>query len=73
MPAIDTQNTQLPALLDERDLARLMGLSLSTIRRWRLRQRGPKFIKLQSAVRYRPEDLAHWLATRPSGGDCLEV
>ena len=56
-------------LLNERDVARITGLSLATIRRWRLFGKGPRFIKVSgSAVRYRPADVKAYLDTRPSGG-----
>lgn len=65
-------NTQLPTLLNEFDVARVTGLSLASVRRWRLFGRGPKYLKLGSAVRYRPEDLQAWLDARPVGGGRLE-
>ena len=56
-------------LLNEHDIARITGLSVGTIRRWRLFKQGPRFIKVSgSAVRYRPEDLKKYLETRPCGG-----
>jgi predicted DNA-binding transcriptional regulator AlpA len=54
--------------LKEEDIARITGLSLATVRRWRLRRQGPKYLKIGSAVRYKPEDLSAWLASRPIGG-----
>ena len=65
-----TDNT-LENLLNERDIARLTGLSLASVRRWRLLKQGPKFLKLNAAVRYRPEDLKAWLESRPTGGAAL--
>ena len=59
---------QLPSLLNEVDVARITGLSVASVRRWRLFKQGPKYLKLGSAVRYRPEDLKAWLETRPTGG-----
>lgn len=57
-------------LLNERDVSRITGLSLGTVRRWRLLGQGPRYIKVSaSAVRYRPEDLDAYLATRPAGGE----
>jgi predicted DNA-binding transcriptional regulator AlpA len=56
------------ALLNERALAKSIGMSLASVRRWRLLGQGPKFLKLGSAVRYRPQDSAAWLRTRPTGG-----
>jgi predicted DNA-binding transcriptional regulator AlpA len=55
-------------LLNEHDVARITGLSVASVRRWRLIRQGPKFLKLNSAVRYRPEDISAWLESRPSGG-----
>jgi predicted DNA-binding transcriptional regulator AlpA len=61
------QQTAEP-LMDERGLSELTGMSLATLRRWRLLNRGPRYIKLSNAVRYRPEDVKAWLESRPAGG-----
>jgi predicted DNA-binding transcriptional regulator AlpA len=58
----------LDTLLDEFDVARITGLSVASVRRWRLLRQGPRYLKLNSAVRYRPEDILAWLASRPFGG-----
>lgn len=58
----------LKELLKEQDIARITGLSLASIRRWRLLWQGPRFIKLGAAVRYRPEDVSAWLESRPTAG-----
>jgi predicted DNA-binding transcriptional regulator AlpA len=56
-------------LLNEHQVAQRLGLSVATIRRFRLLRRGPKYLKVSSAaVRYRPEDVEIWLTSRPSGG-----
>jgi hypothetical protein len=41
----------------ERDVARILVVSLGTVRRWRLQGVGPRFHKFQSAVRYAPADV----------------
>lgn len=46
--------------LTEQDVARITGLSLATLRRWRAKRAGPAFAKLGSSVRYRREDVALW-------------
>lgn len=56
-------------LLNEHEVARVTGLSVASVRRWRLLRLGPKYIKIGSAVRYKPEDLASWLESRPTGGE----
>jgi hypothetical protein len=58
----------MPGLLTEGDVADRLHVSLASVRRWRLEQRGPQFIKVWSLVRYRPEDLEVWLAALPTGG-----
>jgi predicted DNA-binding transcriptional regulator AlpA len=65
--AID--NSGIATLLNEHDVARITGLSVASVRRWRLLQQGPKYIKIGSAVRYRTEDVRAWLDTRPVGGE----
>jgi predicted DNA-binding transcriptional regulator AlpA len=62
-----TANNSIEALLNEHDVARITGLSVASVRRWRLLRQGPKFIKINSAVRYRTEDVRAWLETRPVG------
>jgi len=56
-------------LLGERDIAYRLGVSLATVRRWRLLGQGPTYRKIGSSVRYDPDDLAAWLASRPTGGE----
>jgi len=63
-----------PRLLNEREVAEMTGLALSTLRHWRVRRIGPPFLKLgrkrQGAVRYALHDLVEWaerwrVETRP--------
>jgi predicted DNA-binding transcriptional regulator AlpA len=63
-----TKSSTLETLLNEHEVARITGLSVASVRRWRLLRQGPKYLKLNSSVRYRPEDISLWLASRPSGG-----
>jgi len=67
-----TTNNTLETLLKENDVARLTGLSVASVRRWRLLRQGPKYLKIGAAVRYKAEDIAAWLESRPSGGGCPE-
>ena len=55
-------------LLNEYDVARITGLSVASVRRWRLLRQGPKYLKIGAAVRYKPDDITAWLESRPSGG-----
>ena len=56
------------ALLAEEEVAKQLHVSIASLRRWRLEQRGPQFIKVGSLVRYRPEEIESWLSALPTGG-----
>ena len=53
----------------ETEVSEMIGPSLATLRRWRLENRGPKFRKFGSLVRYGNYDLAEWIKAQPFGGD----
>jgi len=61
-------SNQLPSpsrsMWTERQLAEFLGVSMRTVQAWRQRGGGPKFQKVASAVRYAPNDVECWLATR---------
>ena len=65
----------LSSLLNDRAVARIVGVSASTVRRWRFEvEQGPRFIRVgKSAVRYRPEDVNHWIESLPTGGGTAEA
>jgi len=55
--------------LNEVKVAELIGVSVATVRRWRLIGRGPKFLKIGGTlIRYPVEALETWLASQPTGG-----
>lgn len=50
-------------LLSDIELASLLGASIQTVRNWRWRGEGPRFVKLGGRmVRYRPDDVAAFIA-----------
>jgi predicted site-specific integrase-resolvase len=55
-------------LLIEEQVADQLTVSLSTLRRWRLCGQGPRFMKVGSLVRYRPEEHETRLGSLPIGG-----
>jgi len=65
----------IETLLNEHDVARITGLSVASVRRWRLLKIGPRARKIGAAVRYQPEDVKAWLDSRPTigGGHQTEV
>jgi len=57
-------------LLTDVELAKYYGISIATIRKWRLTGKGPRWIKLcGTLVRYPIEDADAWLASQPGGGE----
>jgi predicted DNA-binding transcriptional regulator AlpA len=67
-----SNSSSLNTLLNEHDVARITGLSVASVRRWRLLRQGPKYLKIGASVRYKAEDLTAWLQSRPSGGENQE-
>jgi predicted DNA-binding transcriptional regulator AlpA len=63
-----TVSNNLETLINEHEVARVTGLSIATVRRWRLLRQGPRYLKIGAAVRYRPADVMAWLESRPGGG-----
>jgi hypothetical protein len=60
-------------LLNEKEAAASLNVSVAATRKWRVQGRGPAYLKLGKLVRYRPEDINEWLSTRPRGGEVLNV
>jgi predicted DNA-binding transcriptional regulator AlpA len=50
------------------EVAENLGLSVKTLRRWRMTGFGPKFRHFGSAVRYADSDLRSWVAESPAAG-----
>ncbi len=49
--------TPSEGLIDEHEAARILGLSVKTLRRWRWAGKPPNFVKIGSAVRYELAEL----------------
>lgn len=58
--------------LNEHELAAALHVSVTTVRRWRLRNEGPKYLKVGNAVRYPQNELDQWLRSREAGGALSE-
>ena len=55
-------STSVPsALVNEHEAARILGLKVATLRRWRWAGKPPSFLKIGSAVRYDPQVLAEFI------------
>lgn len=47
--------------LTDHEAARLLGLSVATLRAWRLRKRGPRYLRFGRAVRYLASDIDRFI------------
>jgi predicted DNA-binding transcriptional regulator AlpA len=52
-------------LLAPRDVAAVLGVTPHTLSKWRLAGRGPQYVRLGRAIRYREPDVAGYLAALP--------
>jgi predicted DNA-binding transcriptional regulator AlpA len=50
-------NGTLSPAMTEQEVARRLGLSVATLRSWRLRKRGPRYVRFGRAVRYLAPDI----------------
>jgi len=48
-------------LLNEHQVADSCAISVLTLRKWRGEGRGPRYVKIGTLVRYRPEDVDAWI------------
>ncbi len=61
-------------LLTETDVSKQLRVSLAALRKWRVLNRGPQFVKMGPLVRYRQTDIDAWLGSLPvGGGACQEA
>ena len=60
-------NEQQTRALTEQEVAARFGLSVATLRAWRWKRKGPRFVRLGRAVRYLPDDLNQFLAVNSVG------
>ena len=57
---MELENT--PPLLDEKEVAEYLGVSVKTLRRWRFDRRGPSYAKVGGKlIRYPYRELKAWV------------
>lgn len=47
--------------MTELEVARRLGLSVATLRAWRMRRKGPRYVRFGRAVRYLPGDIDRFI------------
>ena len=55
--------------LDERDAARMLGCSVSLLRKWRRRREGPPYVRIGRLVRYQEERLLEFIEAHSTNCD----
>jgi excisionase family DNA binding protein len=60
-------DNELAEYLDEKRLCALLGISSVTTTKWRVKAKGPPFIKVGRLVRYRRSDVEAWLRANTIG------
>ena len=54
-----------PILLTEKETAKILGFSIRTLQKWRVKGGGPRFVRVSArAIRYRRADLDQWIEGR---------
>lgn len=57
-PATPSAKLAAGCLLTDVELAALLGVSLQTVRNWRWKDKGPRYVKVGArCIRYRPDDV----------------
>jgi predicted DNA-binding transcriptional regulator AlpA len=51
-------------LIDQKQAARILGLSVRTLERHRIAGTGPRFARLGRLIRYRQNDLIEWVDSK---------
>ncbi len=59
-------------MLTDREVAARLGVTVHTVRKWRLHGLGPLAIRVGGAVRYRLSDVESWLQSQPRVGGTPE-
>jgi hypothetical protein len=57
----------MPQMLDEKQVARTLAVSVAALRRWRHERRGPQFVRLERCVRYDVRTIERFLSENASG------
>jgi hypothetical protein len=58
---VTTGQAETPRWIDEKELSKTIGVALQTLRNWRFRQIGPPYFKVGRMVRYRLDEVIHFM------------
>lgn len=55
------QSSEMSSLMDQKQVAKMLGVSTKTLESWRWRKTGPRFIKIGRLARYRMSDVMAYI------------
>jgi excisionase family DNA binding protein len=55
--------------MTEQEVAQRLGLSTATLRAWRLKRKGPRYVRFGRAVRYLPADIDEFIVVSSVDAD----
>ncbi len=67
-PHTRTETQSTSAAWTDREVAKFLGVSLGTVRRWRLTKGGPPYFRIGSSIRYDPAKCEEWRQSHQAGG-----
>jgi hypothetical protein len=56
--------SEVPLVFREWEAARMLGVSVAALRRWRAESRGPVYVRMERCIGYRVADLEEFLGER---------
>lgn len=65
---VNTATLENERMLRDSELAQVLGVSATTVKWWRVQNRGPKWVKVGRSVFYRIADVRIWIDQLPTGG-----
>lgn len=68
-----TSTTLLDSLITPETLSDRLGVRLTTLAEWRVKGRGPAFLRVGRSPRYRPESVDSWLLAQEHTSTAEEV
>lgn len=71
-PTLDSTSL-LDSLVSPSTLAARLGTTERSLSEWRIKGRGPRFIRVGRSVRYRPEAVDSWLLSQEHASTSEEV
>jgi hypothetical protein len=59
----------IPQLMNEKEAAKILAVSIAALRRWRREKRGPQFVRCERCVRYAVDELSRFVTLNSSGNE----